>query len=148
MKSAIFTAMDLAKYIIDFCYKNGCAVSTLKLQKMLYFLQVDHFKNEGELLFQEDICAWMYGPVVQNVYHRYSGYCGRSINNEYNIEDSDRYTFLNDKIKFLAEYDPWELVDLSHKENGPWDRVYKQGKGEGDVIDTSFFQYEEFEIPA
>ena len=143
-----YSAMNLSKYIIDFCYKNNCPVSNLKLQKMLYFLQVDSYQNNSTLLFDEGIYAWPYGPVVPEVYRRYSGYGGATIHNEYEIQNKEKYACLNEKILFLAQYDSWDLVGVSHKEDGPWDRVYKNGEGEGDLIRPDLFQYEEFKILA
>lgn len=146
MMKAPYCAMELARYIIDFCCEEGCPVSNLKLQKMLYFLQVDRYKETKRLLFNEGIYAWPYGPVVPEVYRRYSGYGGRAINNEYDIPNRESYLCLNEKILFLANYDPWDLVDISHKKGGPWDRVYRDGKGEGALIEENLFELEEFNL--
>ena len=46
---------------------NGELVSNLKLQKLLYYVQGFHLAVFGEPLFEEEIEAWMYGPVVPSV---------------------------------------------------------------------------------
>ena len=35
----MYTAMDLAKYIVSKCYYDGCPISNLQLQKILYYIQ-------------------------------------------------------------------------------------------------------------
>ena len=45
-------------------YDGGELMSNMKLQKMLYYQQGYHLAAFGTPLFDEDIEAWMYGPVV------------------------------------------------------------------------------------
>ena len=42
-------------------------MSNMKLQKMLYYQQGFHLAYFGTPLFDEEIEAWMYGPVVPSV---------------------------------------------------------------------------------
>ena len=49
-------------------------MTNLKLQKMLYYEQGFHLAYFGTPLFEEEIEAWMYGPVVPAVYNTYSQY--------------------------------------------------------------------------
>lgn len=47
---------------------NGEELMTnMKLQKMLYYQQGLHLAYFGTPLFDEDLEAWMYGPVVPSV---------------------------------------------------------------------------------
>ena len=48
-----FQVMDVARYIINYCTEQGKPVSNLKLQKMLYYLWIDYYKNTNEYLFDE-----------------------------------------------------------------------------------------------
>lgn len=43
----------------------------MKLQKLLYYVQGFHIAVFNRPLFNEDIEAWMYGPVVPAVYEYY-----------------------------------------------------------------------------
>lgn len=56
-------ASELAKYIVTESTLLDKAVSNLKLQKLLYFLWVDYYNQKGKYLYQDDICAWQFGPV-------------------------------------------------------------------------------------
>ena len=82
-----FQVMDVAKYIINYCTEQGKPVSNLKLQKMLYYLWIDYYKNTSEYLFDEDICAWPFGPVVPSVYFEYCSYAGAPITKKYSDLD-------------------------------------------------------------
>lgn len=61
-------ALNIAKYIISYCSKQGRPVSNLQVQKILFFLQVKYYKVFGKWLFSDEIEAWSYGPVVRVVY--------------------------------------------------------------------------------
>jgi len=58
-------AIDISNFFI------GKGVSHLKLQKLLYYSQLWYFVKEQTCLFDDVIKAWMYGPVVESVWHRF-----------------------------------------------------------------------------
>lgn len=67
----IAKVFEVANYIID-----TIPVDNLKLQKLLYYSQAVHMVlNDGERLFNDNIEAWQYGPVVVCVYRKYKR-CG------------------------------------------------------------------------
>lgn len=136
-------ALQIAHYIINYCTKKGTPVSNLELQKILYYLQVCYVKYYNQELFGEDICAWQYGPVVPTVYRIYSGYGGAPICNLYLDADSiilDLRKKFDCIIEKLISYGPWELVDMTHKAGGPWDKIYRNGLGNRDVIPTDLLK--------
>jgi uncharacterized phage-associated protein len=59
---------DVARYILE---KQG-PVTTLKLQKLVYYAQVWAIAN-GEPLFNASTKAWAQGPVVPELWHEYKG---------------------------------------------------------------------------
>ncbi len=66
-------ANTIAKAIIKLSEPEvGDNVSNLKLQKLLYYSQGFHLALFNRPLFEEDILAWEHGPVVREVYRRYS----------------------------------------------------------------------------
>lgn len=83
-KSGLFEAKDLACYIkgeYDKYTKGTKAITPIKMQKALYFCfaywagfvrkgKIDNqiLSSENELLFDDRIEAWAYGPVVPSVY--------------------------------------------------------------------------------
>ena len=54
----MYTALDIAKWVISFCYNKEQPISNLQLQKILYFLWVDYFNRTDEHLFEDEIFAW------------------------------------------------------------------------------------------
>ena len=46
---------------------EGELFSNMKLQKLLYYVQGFHIAVFNRPLFNEDIEAWMYGPVVPEI---------------------------------------------------------------------------------
>ena len=64
-----YKALDIANKIISKTdLEHGDTISNLKLQKMMYYRQGFHLAYFGTPLFDEDIVAWQYGPVVPSVY--------------------------------------------------------------------------------
>ena len=53
---------------------NGDSITNLKLQKLLYYMQGYYLAVFGKPLFEEDIEAWQYGPVVPKSYDKFSTY--------------------------------------------------------------------------
>ena len=73
-----YKVLDIANKLLLRAKNNesGDLMSNMKLQKMLYYQQGFHLAYFGTPLFDEDIEAWMYGPVVPSVYSHYKN-CGR-----------------------------------------------------------------------
>ncbi len=64
----------IACYIIAYCNGNGYFVSNLKLQKLLYFVQMKFLIEKEALCFSEDIIAVDFGVMVPLVYQKYFSY--------------------------------------------------------------------------
>ncbi|WP_313960883.1 type II toxin-antitoxin system antitoxin SocA domain-containing protein [uncultured Parvimonas sp.] len=131
-----YCALEISKYIIDKCEKDNYPISNLQLQKILYFVQRKFLKDFDFALFDDDIVAWQFGPVVPSVYYQYCGFGSTEITMEYdNIsicpEDKNIiYKIVCEK----REKAPWDLVEETHSKGKAWDVVYDSGKGNGKVI--------------
>ncbi len=64
-------ALDLANHIIVLSREER-AVTNLRVQKILYYVQGYFFREFGREAFYDDIYCWRYGPVVPQVYFKYS----------------------------------------------------------------------------
>lgn len=113
----------------------GTPVSNLQLQKILYFLQVAYAKS-GFSLFREEIYAWQHGPVVPEVYYMFSGYGASKIQNIYTTEiDQGTQSHIIPIIEHFRKINPWNLVEMTHVPNGPWDIVYNRKIDPQGIID-------------
>lgn len=124
---------DAADFFISLANRSEEDFMTnLKLNKLLYFAQGYHFVKTGRKLFENDIEAWQYGPVVSEVYHRYK-VCGRNpitgVDDNYSQEKFDDAEFetLLDVAREYGKYSASYLVELTHKKGGVWDRFYNEG---------------------
>lgn len=117
----MYKSEDVANYTINWCHENGIAITNLKLQKLLYFLQGNYYRYTGERLISEDFYAWKLGPVVPKTYVAYSIYSSGKLPKE--VDKNTLSNGAKNRIsKILSEYasiPTWDLVNLSHQED-PW----------------------------
>lgn len=126
-----YKVMDIARYIIVRCSELGKPVSNLQLQKILYYIQLNFLRSFGNVAFNEEIEAWRHGPVVPEVYWEFNIYGRQGIelpSGEINyagiFRNKDEQELTDSVIMGCLSITPWELVDRSHKEGGPWDQTY------------------------
>lgn len=127
------TALEIAAYIINKCIELGRPVSNLQLQKILYYVQGEYMKkNNGEVLFDDGIEAWQYGPVIPVVYYRYNNYSSSSIlqkqvYTDIELEQCEK-DIIDPVITEKSIYSAWSLVEKTHSET-PWINSYKGYNG-------------------
>lgn len=131
------TANDAARFMVNLCIDDGHPISNLQLQKILYFCQLESYRNTGEPLFSDDFEAWRYGPVVPSVYSLFSIFGGLSISHAVKegtpLAGVDK-DIVQDVTRNLRGLPPWELVAKTHSDGSPWALTYRDGAGAGDVI--------------
>lgn len=118
-------------------------MSNLKLQKMLYYEQGFHLAAFGTPLFDEEIEAWMYGPVVPSIYNEYAKYEANGIAPPKKIDlklTKNEATLFNNVFDVYNQYSATKLVEMTHNEP-PWSNV---PPGRGKIISQKsmkeFFQ--------
>lgn len=124
-----YNAIDLAKYIVNKCYKDNKPISNLQLQKIMYYIQKDFLHRTGYVAFDDLIEAWQFGPVVPNVYYHFCGYGAMPITITYdciNIAEQDK-SYIDKIVEEKRDLDPWELVSETHKNGSAWGKSYKYG---------------------
>jgi len=128
-------ALDVAKYFIELANEESeHDLTNLKLQKLLYYAQGKHLIANGDILFDDAVEAWRYGPVVNEVYHALKQ-CGQFPVTVFDIEIE--HAPLGEEAKRSVE-DVWErigkvysggyLVDKTHADGAPWQRFYREGE--------------------
>ena len=98
-------------------------ISNLKLQKLLYYAQGAFLAVTNEPLFDDNIVAWLHGPVVESVYHQYKANGAQGIPFD---EDFDFSEFTPEENELLTEvydvfgqYSALKLRNMTHEET-PW----------------------------
>ncbi len=142
----LYKAVDLSKYIVSKCVTDGYPISNLHLQKILYYIQKDFLKRD-RIAFADEIEAWQFGPVVPNVYYKFCGFGAMPITSSYSeIEPAiaaDDLHAINSIVDEKRLKDPWDLVAETHKPNGAWAQVYRDGVGNHAVISRDLIKAEE-----
>lgn len=130
----MYSALNIAKYIIDKCTKDRYPISNLQLQKILYYIQRE-FLRQGTNAFPEEIEAWQFGPVVPEVYKQYCGFGALPIRMKYSVElklnDANIINFIIEKKRKLK---PWDLVSDTHSSGKAWDLIFRDGLGDHQII--------------
>ena len=144
----MYKAMDIAKW---FLFKNNSeqkekvavnddyevyeGITHLKLQKLLYNAQGVNLAINDEPLFEEDLEAWDHGPVVRDVYDTFCIFGRNQIIVPVTEETNEivRKIESDSKVKNVLElvyenfsiYTAWQLREMSHVKDGPWDKTPK-----------------------
>lgn len=129
-----YKALDIAKKLIqraqDDEANGGEALTNLKLQKLLYYQQGFHLAFFGTPLFDEDVEAWMYGPVVPSVYDEYSKYGSASLpvtDATIKLSDDEESLF-NEVYDAYRDFSAIGLMNRTHREK-PWLSVSPHDRG-------------------
>lgn len=117
------TALRIAEYIIHEAQKRRNPVTNTKLQKLLYFVQGSYLAKHNKKAFEDNIIAWEYGPVVKDIYYKYS-LCGAEpiiVVEEY---DSKISLMLINAIDIVLEsflnVNQTDLIEETIKPGSPW----------------------------
>ena len=132
------TANEVAKYII-----KSLPVDNLKLQKLLYYSQGVHLVLYNKTpLFEDEIEAWDYGPVVPSVYHEYKKYgfdIIPSTDEDTNLSMEEMST-INQVLQYFGEMSGVALLNQTHYES-PWKDAYKNRKSDNIITKESIYNY-------
>lgn len=121
----MYSAHNVATYIINWCLKHNIAITNLKLQKLLYFVQGEYVKAKHTRLISDDFYAWQLGPVVPVVYSEYSIFSSSTLPpQEQAVDLSNADSNVIDTILEKYAYKAtWDLVEKSHRQD-PWKYHY------------------------
>ena len=94
-------------------------ITPLKLQKLLYYIQGMSLRIYGEPAFKEEIRAWKYGPVVEQIYKKYNGRNPISTTKtNYQISDGLKQ-IIELVVSSYGKIEAESLINLTHEED-PW----------------------------
>lgn len=118
------TAALVAKYFIFKAHQEDKAITSKKLQKLVYYAQAWHFVFLNVLLFNDPIEAWVHGPAIRKLYGIYKKHGFDSITEA--VSESEIKQIPQVQMEILDQiwatygnYDAEYLEILTHSET-PW----------------------------
>ncbi|WP_378213461.1 Panacea domain-containing protein [Aquicoccus sp. G2-2] len=125
----------------------GYDTTNLELQKLLFFCHSNHLLNTKTRLMSGYFEAWDYGPVHPIVYRAFKVFKGQPIQFEAQNVDpftkkelpvpdtlsAEEKTSISSTVSSLSRFTAAQLVDLSHRPDGPWSAVVAKAS-EGTVL--------------
>ena len=125
--------LNVAAYVIKKCG----SVTTMKLQKLVYYCQAWSLAWDDKPLFDEDFQAWANGPVSPALFSKHKGQF--TVDSNFLQEYAD-YAFTETELETmdcvlhdLKDKSPQWLSDLTHSER-PWIEA-RRGYAPGDPCD-------------
>ncbi|WP_165241778.1 Panacea domain-containing protein [Corynebacterium lizhenjunii] len=120
---------DVARYILE---RQGGEVSTMKLQKLVYYAQAWSLVWDERPLFNARIEAWANGPVTRELYDRHRGQFTANVDmfpgDSERLNESERET-VDVVLEAYGQLSGQQLSDLAHSER-PW-REAREGVEDG-----------------
>lgn len=120
------SVFDVAAYIL----KKLGNMTTMKLQKLIYYCQAWSLVWDEKPLYKEDIEAWANGPVVRELFAYHKGQFEVSkilIGNPDCLENYQKDS-IDSVLDFYGNKSAQWLIDLAHKEK-PW-KITREGLNE------------------
>lgn len=143
---------------IVFFAENTQFCGKIKLFKLLYLLDFEHFRQTGKSVTGFEYQAWKFGPVpveLMEEWEELSDDLAKAVHIvEERVYDFDRQTVrVNEGVQFdpddftprqiklmedLADrhsdtYSP-KMIDVTHEQNGAWDKIWQGGLGAREPI--------------
>lgn len=136
------TVHNVAAYILKACGM----MTTMKLQKLVYYCQAWSLVWDEEPLFKEKIRAWINGPVVPELYSKHRGMFKVSSwesGNPDHLTVAQKET-IDSVLSYYCKRSSHWLSELTHKES-PWKDARKSlppnARGNIEITHDSMFEY-------
>lgn len=107
----------LANHILNRAYVTNAPITNLQLQKVCYFT-LGYIIDQGDMELAKELFegshleAWLYGPVVPELYEKYKEYRNKPIADK--GESNSMFKEYDDMIDKLICFNPFDLVYMSH----------------------------------
>lgn len=113
---------NISNYFVMKSSEIGKPITNKKVQKLAYYSQAWHLVfNEGDPMFTDSIEAWLHGPAIRSLWHKYKKYGFNPIAETPSVKGlTDDDTALLDEIwRVYGKHDAEYLEALTHSE-APW----------------------------
>ena len=127
---ANYIISEINKYNESKLFTEQIFLNTKKLQKLLYFCDVEYMKQyNGIPMFKDEFKAWPSGPAIPEIYCQFVLLGNGQLVNQFckdtfNITKEAKFV-IDSVIEKTKEMDTIDLVKISQIQGGPWSNVYK-----------------------
>ena len=139
-----YSAKDIANFFISLYKYDEEHPTNLKLNKLVYYAQGHSLARNGRPLFDEEIEAWPFGPVVPSVYHTFK-VCGdegiENLSDDLPVFQPEDEDLLIDVARKYGKYTGGTLTSMTHKNGSPWEKVYVEGQHSTVISRESINEY-------
>lgn len=135
----MISALNVGNNILQRGFEEDIDITPMKLQKLIYLVYKQYYKENKKSLFAEPFEVWRYGPVVRSVYDVFKEYRSNRIS-KYAAE-SNGSVLIVDETKSLAfksaldyvwnkykYYDGIPLSEMTHRQGTAWWKAAKDGE--------------------
>lgn len=117
----MYSAINVARYIIAYEHQQNRCISNLRLQVLLYFVQAKYIASVGAPIFRSPIEALAAGPVVLEAYQKYRIFGGATIPASSHTSDikalrEDDAAIINPMLDYCASYYTTDLLNCVKKQ--------------------------------
>lgn len=149
------SGLDVALYILA---KEQC--SHFKLEKLTYLCYADYLCKYEKPMFVDKIYAYQYGPIVKGVLKKFGkkydaaddkttkSIASKTLKENFmksrilNADDGIKILYsIDDTLKKYGKESTNRLIQMTHKENSPWDRAGRGLKKNRRITDTMILKY-------
>jgi len=131
--------LDVAEYAVTLMPRSS---TYMKLQKIVYYAQVESLMHFSRPLFKEKICAWQGGPVVRELFDKHKG-CKQMSSfalGDISKLSLEQKTCVNWAIEKYCLLDGDTLSHLTHLED-PWKSARSNRGNNNEITIQSMVDY-------
>lgn len=126
----MYNCFDIAKTFVKFAKAENKGVDTMKLLKLTYIAHGYYLGFFSKPLFESQVEAWKYGPVIPELYHVIKRFGTGNVDkdlldlySENQIIGKDE-KFLKAVWNFYKNHSGLTLSSKTHEEGTPWAKTY------------------------
>ena len=123
----VFSVCNYIIYSLNKMLGDEYDLTNLKLQKLLYYCQMEYVGRTGLPLFENNFKAWEHGPVHTEVYHKYK-------EDKYGIDpdevlppidlNKEKISAIDCVLQRFGKVSAWDLREFTHQEL-PWQNSHQ-----------------------
>lgn len=135
---APYDARAIANLLLDLAAERKVELTQISVLKILYFSHGWYLSVNNEPLITQEFEAWKYGPVIKVVRDEFKEFESKPITRratklniltnersivEPELSDEDS-SFVLSIFNAYHVYDAWQLSEITHEPESPWDRIW------------------------